>query len=219
MFSRRKLKLFVAASATIVLVFSGCGGTEAGDPGGPEAPDTSGERIAVGNTEALVWGDGEQGVVLSHGAVYDAASWRPQAEEMAGDGTTVIAVEDPSPESLLAAAEYLETERETESVAFIGASAGAAPVLSVGSENPEVVEQMVILSATGDVSSLGEYPKFFVATEGEGMAEQVREMAGEAPGSRNEALILEGDAHAQAIFETDQGDELLDRIVSRLEEY
>ena len=76
---------------------------------------------------------------------------------------------------------------------------------------------MILLSGTGEVSGLGEYPKLFVASEGEGLAGTVRTMAEEAPGSRNEALILPGDAHAQAIFASDQGEKLMRTILERLE--
>jgi hypothetical protein len=55
---------------------------------------------------------------------------------------------------------------------------------------------MILLSGTGEVSGLGAYPKLFVASEGEGLAPEVRRMAEEAPGERNEVLILSGDAHA-----------------------
>jgi len=42
-------------------------------------------------------------------------------------------------------------------------------------------------------------------------------MVEEAPGGRNEALILPGDAHAQAIFETNQGEKLVQAILELLE--
>lgn len=42
----------------------------------------------------------------------------------------------------------------------------------------------------GDASGLGQEPKLFVASEDEGMAGEVRRMAEEAPGERNEALVL-----------------------------
>jgi hypothetical protein len=77
---------------------------------------------------------------------------------------------------------------------------------------------VILLSGTGEVSGLGEYPKLFVASEGEGLAGTVRAMAEEAPGSRNEVLILPGDAHAQAIFESDQGEKLTRTILERLED-
>lgn len=50
------------------------------------------------------------------------------------------------------------------------------------------------------------------ASEGEGLAEQVRRMVQEAPGDRNEALIVGGSAHAQAIFDSPQGNRLLKAI-------
>ena len=80
------------------------------------------------------------------------------------------------------------------SVALIGASAGAGPVLQVAREAPEEISQIILLSGTGDVSGLGEYPKLFVASEGEGIADQARLMVEEAPGDRNEALIPPSDA-------------------------
>lgn len=58
-----------------------------------------------------------------------------------------------------------------------------------------------------------------MASEGEGIAEEARRMAEEAPGDQNEALILPGDAHAQAIFQTQQGERLTQDILERLEEY
>ena len=130
-----------------------------------------------------------------------------------------LAVEDISPSNLRTAIKYLKEEGGVESVALIGASAGARPVLEVGEEDPEKIDQIILISATGDVSGLGEYPKLFVASEGEGIAERVRQMAGEAPGDRNEALILPGDAHAQAIFQTEEGVRLMQVILERIEEY
>ncbi len=58
----------------------GCGtsdeqtGREGGSSSGSSAVG-SGEAVAVGATEAIVWGEGDRGAVLAHGAVYDAASW------------------------------------------------------------------------------------------------------------------------------------------------
>ncbi|MBA2713285.1 MAG: hypothetical protein H0U55_06995 [Rubrobacteraceae bacterium] len=44
-------------------------------------------------------------------------------------------------------------------------------------------------------------------------------MADEAAGNQYKVLILPGDAYAQAIFETDQGDNLLQPILERLQQY
>ena len=80
-------------------------------------------------------------------------------------------------------------------------------------------DQLILLSAVGDVSGLGEEPKLFVASEGEGrLSEEVRQMAEEAPGDRKEVLILSGDAYAQAIFKSDQGEHLMQAILEPLKE-
>ncbi len=207
----------MAGPALFVVMFvAGCGAFS----GSEEDSASSGERATVGETEALVWGeDGDRGVVLSHGAAYDAASWEPQGQTLAENGVVALAVEETSPYNLRSAINYLKEERSIESVSLVGASAGSRSVLRVAGEYPEQVNQIILLSGTGDVSGLGEYPKLFVASEGEGIAEKVRQMADEAPGDQNESLILSGDAHAQAIFQTEEGERLMRAIVERLEEY
>jgi hypothetical protein len=61
--------------------------------------------VEVGETEALVWSEGDYGVVMAHGAAYDAASWEEQARRISGEGMIALAVEDTSPRNLLAAVE------------------------------------------------------------------------------------------------------------------
>ena len=208
------------------VLLAGCGrsdgGTAGAPPEGADAAETSsgaalGERVEVGETEALVWGEGDYGVVMAHGAAYDAASWEEQARRISKRGVIALAVEDTSPENLLAAVEYLEEERGAEGVALLGASAGGSDVLRAVREKRGVADQLILLSVTGDASGLGEEPKLFVASEGEGMAGEVRRMVEETPGDRNEALVLPGDAHAQAIFETEQGERLMQTIMARIE--
>lgn len=216
---RRKYLIVGSALAAMVLVI-GCGSSgEAGGSGGEPDSATSGSWVGVGYSWAIVWGEGDRGVVLSHGAAYDAASWESQGQALAENDLVALAVEDVSPGSLRLAVRYLKEEYDVESVALIGASVGAGPVLQVAEEDPEEVGQIIVLSGIGDVSGLGEYPKLFVASEGEEISERVRRMAEEAPGDRNEALILSGSAHAQAIFRTEEGDRLVQAILERLEEY
>ncbi|MDQ3303099.1 MAG: alpha/beta hydrolase [Actinomycetota bacterium] len=205
------------------IFLAGCGGPEGqtgggdGSSNGSGAAD-SGESVEVAGGEALVWGEGDRGAVLAHGAAYDAASWREQAERLAGNGVAALAVEDTSAQSIAEATGYLKEERGVRDVTLIGASAGTSGVLGAAEEDPGLADGVILLSGTGDVSGLGEYPKLFVASEGEGLAGEVRDMAEEAPGSRNDVLILQGDAHAQAIFETDQGDKLMRVILERLKD-
>jgi len=205
-------------------IFSaGCGapdeqsGRDAGSSSGSSAAG-SGETVEIGGTEALVWGEGDRGTVLAHGAAYDAASWRDQARRLADDSVIALAVEDTSAQSVAEAASYLKEERGVRDVALVGASAGTSGVLGAAEEKPGLADQVILLSGTGDVSGLGECPKLFVASEGEGLADTVRGMAEEAPGDRNKVLILPGDAHAQAIFETNQGEKLMRAILKLLKE-
>lgn len=222
-----RILLFTILTFAAATLLAGCGGASGGAsdetseaPASRGSDSTSGgEKITVGDTEALIWGDGDRGVVLSHGAIYDAASWSTQAKKIAEDGATVLALEDTSAENVRAAIDYLKDEHGVQSVSLIGASAGSTGVLEVGRQSPGEVAQIILLSGTGEVSGLGNYPKLFTASEGEGLAKQVRQMSEEAPGDRNEALIVEGDAHAQAIFETPQGERLLQAITDRVRQY
>jgi pimeloyl-ACP methyl ester carboxylesterase len=205
------------------IFLTGCGGpggqTGGGD-GSSDGPGVAGspESVEVAGGEALLWGEGDRGAVLAHGAAYEAASWREQAGRLAGDGVVALAVEDTSARSVAEAAGYLKEERGVRNVTLVGASAGTAGVLGAAVGAPGLVDGVILLSGTGEVSGLGEYPKLFVASEGEGLAEEVRRMAERAPGSRNEALILPGDAHAQSIFGTDQGERLMRAILTRLKD-
>jgi pimeloyl-ACP methyl ester carboxylesterase len=215
---RWKLLKIVGLLLAVVLSVAGCG-TSGGSADGEPESETSGWWVGVVDSWAIVWGEGDRGVVLAHGAAYDAASWEAQGQTLGENGVVALAVEDVSPGSLRFAVDYLKEEYDVESVALIGASAGAGPVLEVAEEDPEEVGQIMLLSGIGDVSGLGEYPKLFVASEGEEISERTRRMAEEAPGDRNEALILPGSAHAQAIFQTEEGGRVMQTIQERLEEY
>lgn len=215
---KRFLKILGMTIAVAVLVV-GCGASGSSTADEEQGSAISGEWVSLPGTWAILWGEGERGVVLAHGAAYDAASWESQGQTLGENGAAVLAVEETSPSNLRTAIRYLKEESGVESVALIGASAGARPVLEVGEEDPEKIDQLILLSGIGDVSGLGAYPKLFVASEGEGIAERVRQMADEAPGDRNEALILPGDAHAQAIFETEERERLMQVILERIEEY
>lgn len=217
---RRLLKTCGFALAVALLAVS-CGASNEGSGGGKEqAGDSSGEEVSVGETNAIVWGTGDRGVVLAHGAAYDAASWEDQGRTLAENGVVALAVEETSASNVRSAINYLKEEYSVGSVALIGASAGSRGVLEAAEANSEEVGQIILLSGMGDVSNLGEQPKLFVASEGEGgLVEEVSRMAEEAPGAENEALLLPGDAHAQAIFQTEEGERLTQTILERLEEY
>lgn len=203
--------------ASMLLILDGCGPPSDGF----STPSGSSGRAAVtldDGSAALAWGDGPYGLVLVHGAAYGADSWDPQARVFADHGMTVVAVERTEATTLLAALRYLTEERDLERVALVGASAGTAAVLVVGRDHPELVDQLIIVSGSGDVHLLGDFPKLFAASEGEAAAAAAERMASEAPGAWNELYLAPGSAHAQAIFESDAGGQLLEVLVARLDE-
>ena len=94
-----------------------------------------GVEVPIGETTAKVWGVGNYGVILLHGAAYDAASWTPQAEQIAEEDMVVLALEDTAARNIIIAIDYMEVELGVDQVALIGASAGTSPALEVGVES------------------------------------------------------------------------------------
>ncbi len=207
------------ATAAIVAVLLGtllgltaCGSDEPATTTGTAGGESSGERISlVDDGDALRWGDGSYGVVLAHGAAFDAASWQDQAEAMADQGNSVVAVEDLTPEAMTAAVDRLRDEG-AESVALVGGSAGADAALRLLAQDPDLVDQVVTLSANSTVEGLGDQPKLFIASEDESVADVATELAESAPGD-NDVLLLPGSAHAQHVFDGDQAEPALEALL------
>ena len=219
---RRTPSCLFAVLICTLLLGAACGSdsgpAETGE-GDTAATTTAGERIDTDVGEALLWGDGDSGVVLAHGAAFDAESWTDQATQIAAEGTTVVAVEDISPEGIEAAVTYLKDERGIAGVALIGASAGADGILDLVSQQPDLPDQLIVLSPNSVVDGLGVSPKLFIASEDEPVADVSTEMADTAEGDDNEAIILPGSAHAQNIFDTYQAEPTMTAILDRLNEF
>lgn len=176
---------------------------------------TTMQRITIDGSPALRWGDGAYGVVLAHGASYDAISWRRQARAIAAAGNTVVAVEDISPDAIAAAVRFLQDDGHPR-VALVGASAGADATLALASAQPDLPDQLILLSPNVPVDGLGSEPKLFIASRDERVGGVSPELARTAPGSQNRAIVLPGKAHAQAIFRGPRGAEVLQTIIDRL---
>jgi len=177
--------------------------------------NTNGTEIEVGGGDALQWGDGGSGVVLAHGAVFDAASWERQAAAIADQGATVIAVEDIAPESIAAAVAKLQNDGHAD-VALVGGSAGADAIVQLASQQPDLSDQLVLLSPNRVVDGLGGEPKLFIASEDEPVANVSQQLADSSPGDDNVVILLPGSAHGQNIFAGENADAALDAILQRL---
>jgi dienelactone hydrolase len=185
---------------------------------------------------ADVYGKGERGVVLAHGARFNKESWKKQAQALAAAGFRVLAFDfrgygqsrgpgqvDPLSAPLhfavLAAVRYLrKTGAKTVSVIGGSMGGGAAADASIAAK-PNEIDRLVLLAATasGPPEKL-EGRKLFVVSRGdlgpgnEPRLPKIRAQYERAPGPK-QLVILDGSAHAQFIFETDQGERLMREIL------
>lgn len=174
---------------------------------------------------------GQRGVVLAHGGRYTRASWGPQAKELQARGFTVLAPdfrgfgksvgpgkEDPLSAplylDLLAAVRYLRT-RGVRDVAIVGGSLGG---MAAGDAllrmKPGEIDRVVFLGSratlSGDDVSRMPGRKLFIVARDDVQGTNTLRLAGirqdyeAVPGPR-ELVVVEGAAHAQALFDTVQG--------------
>jgi hypothetical protein len=179
------------------------------------APDAGTPFPLPDGGTALRWGGGPYGVVLVPDEGRDAASWERAARVLAEEGMTVVALESGDATGLVDAIGALQ-EGGVERVAVLAAGSASEGALQLGEEEPERIDQLIVLSPEGDVSRLGVFPKLFVATRAE--TGEVERMAREAPGDWNAVYFVPGDARGQEILDGEGGAEALDAIVQRLEE-
>lgn len=184
---------------------------------------------------ANLYGSGERCVVLAHGARFNKESWEPQAQALADAGFRVLAIDfrgygqskgpgqaDPLSAPLhfdvLGAVRYLRSSG-AKTVSVVGGSmgGGAAGDASIKAE-PGEIDRLVLLAATanGPPAKLKGRTLFIVARDDATAAgprlSKIREQYAQAPEPK-ELVILDGSAHAQFLFQTDQGARLMREIV------
>ena len=185
-----------------------------------------------------VYGSGTRGVVLAHGARFNKESWKEQALRLETAGFRVLAFDfrgygkskgpgDANPMSaplqldVLAAVRYLH-KTGAGSVAVIGASmgGGAAGAASIASQ-PGEIDRMVFLAAypNGPAEKLRCASLFIVAKDddaGDGpRLPRIRAAYEKAPEPKK-LIVLEGSAHAQFLFQTDQAERVMKEILEFL---
>jgi pimeloyl-ACP methyl ester carboxylesterase len=184
---------------------------------------------------ADVYGCGDHGVVLAHGGRFNKQSWAIQAQTLADAGFRVVAIDfrgrgqsrgGPQASSaddvrfdVLAAIQFLH-EAGTKTVSVIGASFGGWAAAQAAVESPEgQIDRIVLLAASPiDEPEKMTGRKLFITTRddfsGDGILRLpgIRDQFERAPDPK-QLLILDGSAHAQHIFETDQGARLMAEIL------
>jgi pimeloyl-ACP methyl ester carboxylesterase len=184
---------------------------------------------------ADVYGHGERGVVLAHGGRFNKESWEKQARILADAGFRVVAFDfrgygqsrgprsksgfDGVEYDVLAAVRYLHaTGAKTVSVVGASFGGGAAADASILSERGEI-DRLVLLAAWTDnpPEKIKGRKLFIVARDdsdggGDLRLPHIRANYEKALDPK-ELIILEGSAHAQFLFATEQGDRLMKEIL------
>ncbi len=192
---------------------------------------------------ADVYGDSERGLVLAHGGRFTKESWSQQAAIFEAAGFRVVAIdfrgrgqsrggrgwsEGSEPDEgthldVLAAVRYLH-RTGAKTVSIVGASFGgwAAAKAAVEATPGEIANLVLLATPIDEPERLSGRTLFITTREdfrGDGILRlpEIRETYQRAPEPK-ELVILEGSAHAQHIFATDQGDRLLEEILRFLDD-
>jgi esterase/lipase len=221
------------ACSIIILAVLGCARTPVHDNGAEHVtfPTPDGGRIY-----ADLYGKGDNGVVLAHGGRFNKESWEKQAGILAAAGFRVLAIDfrgygkstgpgqsdpirAPLQLDLLAAVRYLRTTGARD-VSVVGGSMGGSAAADASIEaQPGEIDRLVLLAAVADgpPEKLKGRKLFIVSRNDLGSDNQPRLSAIQAQYDRTsepkELVVLEGSAHAQFIFQTDQGDRLMQDIL------
>jgi pimeloyl-ACP methyl ester carboxylesterase len=184
---------------------------------------------------ADLYGKGARGIVLAHGGRFNKESWRDQAQALVTAGFRVLAIDfrgvgasrgpgsadfDNAPfhNDVLAAVHYLKTHgAKTVSViggSFGGSAAGDASIKSA----PGEIDRIVFLGAAPNLPAdkLKSRALFIVARDDSNGAGPrlpgIRASYEKAPQAK-ELIVLDGSAHAQFLFQTDQSDRVMREIL------
>ena len=185
---------------------------------------------------ADLYGTGDRCVVLAHGGRFEKGGWEKQARALVKAGFCALAIdlrgfglskEGPaaahadfgSPLDVLTAVRYLH-ENGAKTVSVVGASMGGdAAEGALGEAKPGEIDRVVLLAhgAYGPPERLKGRKLFIVSRDDLGSGDkprlpEIRAQYERAPDPK-ELVILEGSAHAQFIFETNQGDRLMHEIL------
>jgi pimeloyl-ACP methyl ester carboxylesterase len=183
-----------------------------------------------------LYGNGNRTVLLTHGGRFNKESWAEQARIIAAAGFRVLAIDfrgygnstgpgevnpmgAPLHLDVLAATHYLR-QVGSETVSVVGGSMGGTAAANASiAAGPGVFDAVVMLAGTtyDDATRLTGRKLFIMAagdTTGSGALRLpgFRQQYDRAPEPKR-LMVLEGAAHAQYLFQTDQGTRLLQEII------
>ena len=187
---------------------------------------------------ADLYGAGDRGVVLAHGGQFTKESWQPQAQRLSKEGYRVVAFDfrgfgkshgpgdsdmytAPMQLDVLAAVRFLRSTG-AKTVAVIGASfgGGAAADASIASR-PGEIDRLILLAAEGNgpaeriKAPLLEIVARDDANHDGPRLPHIRVWFDKVPEPK-ELIVLDGSAHAQFLFQTEQAERVMADILTFL---
>lgn len=183
---------------------------------------------------ADTYGKGDRGIVLAHGGRFDRKSWDKQAKILAEAGFRVVAIdfrgegesrggvqsrslEDGRPLDILAAVDYLR-KAGAKSVSVVGASMGGDYAAEAAEAEPKAIDRLVLLGS-GEYTPLTHMKgrKLFLVARDDANSDgprlpRIRAQYAKALDPK-ELIVVDGSAHAQFLFETDQGARVMQEIL------
>lgn len=194
-----------------------------------------------GLVHADMYGKSDRGVVLAHGGRFNKQSWEKQARILTDAGFCALAIDfrghgqsrggtpskpgdDGNRYDVLAAVRYLR-DRGAKTVSVVGGSFGGSAAAEASIEaRPGEIDRLVLLahSPIAHPERVRGRKLFITARDdlefnGPPRLVKIRDQYERAPHPK-ELVILDGSAHAQFIFATDQGDRLMREILRFLSE-
>ncbi len=185
---------------------------------------------------ADLYGKGDSGVVLAHGGRFNKASWEKQARILQQAGLRVLAIDfrgrgqsrggtqlppgdDGYHFDVLAAVRYLR-RNGAKTVSVVGASFGGGAAAEASMEAPGEIERLVMLAAWVESPETLTGRKLFIVARDDANADGlrlpgIRACYEKTPGPKD-LIVLHGSAHAQYLFQTDQGERVMREILKFL---
>jgi pimeloyl-ACP methyl ester carboxylesterase len=183
---------------------------------------------------ADLYGQGDRGVVLAHGGRFDKESWGKQAQQLEAarfrvlaidfrgrgqshGGTRLPAGDDGYHFDVLAAVRYLHRSG-ARTVSVVGASFGGSAAAEASVEaQPGEIDRLVLLGAWAYAPEKLNGRKLFIVARDDANDDgprlpKIRASYEKAPDPK-ELIVVDGSAHAQFLFQTDQGDRVMHEIL------
>jgi len=181
-----------------------------------------------------LYGKGDRALVLAHGGRFDRTGWAKQARVLTDAGFRVLAIDfrgegqshgGPSARQpdegrhldVLGAIHYLRNSG-AKWVGVVGASMGGDYAAEASEAEPAAIDRLVLL-ASGAYTTVTRMKgrKLFILARDDANSEgprlpKIRARYDQAPEPK-EWIVLEGSAHAQFVFPTDQGERLMREIL------